>query len=249
MSWLSGLFGGGSDANPYKAAMGYLNQIPGVAHQYYDPYIERGNQAMDTLGGAYQDALGGEGAPLPGQLTDYFTQMARDPGAYQSMLGSSFQASPGYQWNVDQQLDAQNRALAAGGMLGSPEHVQLNSQLASNLANQEYDNYFARQLGIAGTGLTGLQNQQNTGLGGFENFSNMGFNANNVLAQSLMDNLVNQARTAAGEAQDRRQRHSGLFGGILGLGGKLLGMPSDKKADTSKRGYASALLTGLGGVL
>src|SRR3990167_9540646 len=39
MSWLSSLFHGGNSKNPADAAMPYLNQVPGVSHQGYDPYI------------------------------------------------------------------------------------------------------------------------------------------------------------------------------------------------------------------
>ena len=40
MSWLSDFFKGGK--NPADSAMPFLNQIPGMEKQYYDPFINYG---------------------------------------------------------------------------------------------------------------------------------------------------------------------------------------------------------------
>jgi hypothetical protein len=57
MSWLSKALGLSSSQNPANAAQPYLQQIPGVGHQNYDPYIQQGQQAGQTLQGEYGKAI------------------------------------------------------------------------------------------------------------------------------------------------------------------------------------------------
>lgn len=223
MSFLSNIFGGSKRTNPYKAGMPYLQQVPGVVGRYYNPYIQMGDTGRDLMG----DLQGQFSGLLPGsQLGDIFRSMATDPASFQSQLGAGFQASPSYQFDRDQQLDAQSRALAAGGMLGSPEHTQMAQELANNLANREFGNYLGRQLGILGAGLSGLQRQQQLGLGGLQDLMttglNMGFGASDRAAQTLVDNLMQQANFAAGQAHDRRNREQGALGTALGVFSKPL---------------------------
>jgi len=56
MSILSKLFGGGGK-NPMDAANQYLNQIPGVAHQGYDDYINQGKDASGKTKSQYEDMM------------------------------------------------------------------------------------------------------------------------------------------------------------------------------------------------
>jgi len=49
MSWLSHALGISSSQNPANAAQPYLNQIPGVGHQYYDPYIQHGQNPGEFM--------------------------------------------------------------------------------------------------------------------------------------------------------------------------------------------------------
>ena len=44
-SGVGGLFNWLSASNPSDAANPYLEQMPGVAHQYMDPYVNQGNRA------------------------------------------------------------------------------------------------------------------------------------------------------------------------------------------------------------
>lgn len=257
MSIFSNLFGGSHHTNPYKAAVPYLEQVPGALTQYYDPYVQlgqQGQQLQPELADDYRGLLSGFQAGLDPQLSQQYSSMAMDPNAYYSSLASGFQGTPfqedpGYQWNLDQQLQAQNQAMAAGGMTGSPQHQQLASQLASNIANQQYGNwqnrqdqlfrdYIGNQLGIAGAGLSGLQSQQQTGIGrgmqlgqlGLQGLANLasqdlgyGYGASTGLGQRMADYWGQRAGLASGQAQDLRQRQQGILGGALGLGSKLIG--------------------------
>ncbi len=79
MSWLSDFFSGGK--NPADAAMPYLNQIPGMEKQYYDPFINRGNEAANTL-------------------TPQFNQMSSDPAQFLEGLMGKYQPSRSYRPNA-----------------------------------------------------------------------------------------------------------------------------------------------------
>lgn len=212
MGFFGDLFGGGK-ANPYKQAAPYYEQIPGQLHQYYDPYVEMGGTGREQMGDLYQQ----------------YGAMAQDPGTYQAQLGAGFQADPGYQWNLDQQLQAQNQAMAAGGMSGSPQSQQFAQQLAGNLADQQYQKYLQNQMGIAGTGLQGQQ-----GIAG-KNLQ-FGFGASDQMAQNMQDYLYNRGNLAAGRAQDYRNRLQGGIGAGLGLGGSGGGLGSSLMSGLSTLG-------------
>ena len=49
---LKGLFGS-TKGNPANSAMPYLNQIPGIGHQYFDPYVQQGQQVAPNLQAQY----------------------------------------------------------------------------------------------------------------------------------------------------------------------------------------------------
>lgn len=201
MGFFNELFGGGR-ANPYKAGAKYMSQIPGQLHQYLDPYIGMGETGREQMG----------------QLGEDYRGMFDDPAAYQARLGAGFQEDPGYDWNLDQQLQAQNQAMAAGGMSGSPQSQQFAQELASHLANKQFQQYLQNQAGIAGTGLQGMQGLADTNV-------RSGYGASGQMAQNMQDYLYNRSNLAGAQAQDYRNRLQGGAGSILGLGSSLLGGP------------------------
>lgn len=68
-----------------------------------------------------------------------------------SQLQDAYQASPGYGFARDEALSAAQRAASAGGMAGSPQHMQQNMQIASGLASQDYNNWANRAYDAAKT--------------------------------------------------------------------------------------------------
>lgn len=197
-STIGGLIGGLNYKNPGDPAMGYLNQIPGAMGQYYNPYIQTGNRAMGTLENTYN-------------------QLLQDPSQIMNKIGGSFQASPGYQYNVNQATNAANQAAAAGGMLGTPQEQQQLAQTVSGLANQDYYNYLNNALGLYGQGLGGLQG-----------LNQMGYGASGNMAQSLKDVLESQANLSYAAQQAENERNAGqggLWGSLAGgLGGMAAGL-------------------------
>lgn len=156
MAAFGGLFGGstqGSQAGMSNAllqaiasgqAQGALNENYGNAKKnyetnYYDPYSSAGSGAL----GMYQNALG-----LKGPEGNKTAQ-------------SAFQVSPGYQFAMDQGVQALDRSAASKGMYGSGNNAIALTQFGQGLANQEYTNWLSGLSGLSNTGLTAAAGQTN----------------------------------------------------------------------------------------
>jgi len=189
MSWLSNLFGGGK--NPADAAMPYLNQIPGQTQQYQQPYFDAGKNM------------------LPG-LQDQYGKLMNDPGGRMNDIGKSFQESPGFKFAMQQAMQGGNHAAAAGGMAGSPQHEQQNMQMATDLGNQEYNNWMDKALGMYGQGLNGGQTM-----------ANQGQQAGQSMADMIAQTLAQQGNLAFQGQRQKNQNQNDLFGGAFKAAGSL----------------------------
>ena len=67
---------------------------------------------------------------------------------------NAFQASPGYQYQVQQATDAAQRSAASSGILGSGSTLAAVTALGSNLANQQYANWRSSLSGLGTQGLS-----------------------------------------------------------------------------------------------
>lgn len=190
MSMWDDLFSSGG-SNPAKAGMPYLQQIPETISPYYNPYINLGK------------------AQVP-QLEHQYHSLMRNPGGVENRIGAGYQESPGYQFSVQQALDASNNAAAAGGMAGSPQHEQQNQQLATNLADQDYYKYLENALRLYGQGLQGSQGLFNTG-----------YMSSDALAKALAQNLYSQAGMEYAGQANKNASTQGILGGLLGAGTSL----------------------------
>ncbi|MFA6080761.1 MAG: hypothetical protein WC753_04795 [Candidatus Gracilibacteria bacterium] len=186
---LGSLFGGGD--NPYDAGKSYYNKIPDTIKPYFDPYISAGKDAM-------------------GQVQGQYGNLINDPNAMYNKLGSGYQQSPGYQWQVGQGMNAVNNAAAAGGMLGTPQHQQNAAQMTQGIANQDFNNYLGHMLGLYGSGLSGMSG-----------INQMGYNASTGLAGLLGSNLMNQGNMAISSQAAQNQSQGSQFGNIIGGLGTL----------------------------
>lgn len=164
---------------------------------YYDPY----SQATQGAPGMQANALGLNGA------------------AGNEAATNAFQSGPGYQFALDQGLQAIDRNAASRGMLSSGNNTQDILKYSQGLANQEYGNWQNRlgdfsQMGLSSAaGQTGRQNslaQLDYGYGQDQAgvYSNT---ANNI--SSLLKPQQQQQQSGIGSA----------IAGGLNLGGSLLG--------------------------
>lgn len=178
--------------NPADAAMGDISKIPGATQGYYDPYIKAGQGALSQLEGQYGNLL-------------------KDPGGLMNQIGQSYQKSPGFDFQLKQALQAASNAAAAGGLAGSPQHEQQSMQLANNLANQDYNSWISRALGLYGQGLQGEQDLYHTG-----------YDASGSMANILKDTLAKQAELKY-QGQDAANKHQAQAGSIWDTVGSLAG--------------------------
>lgn len=174
--------------NPADQASKTLGQIPGAAKNAYDPYINAGMGALPQLQDQYKSLLG-------------------DPGSALNKIGQGYQQSPGFDFQVKQALKAAGNAAAAGGMAGSPQHQYQNEEVATGLANQDYNNWLSKALGLYGQGLSGQQDLYKTGYGASSN-----------MAQSVQDALAKQAELQykGQDAANQHQATGGSFWNSLG---------------------------------
>jgi hypothetical protein len=177
--------------NPADSAMPYLNGIQGQMGQYYNPYIQMGNNAINPL-------------------MQQYSSLMNDPSAKMNQIGASFQQSPGYQFNMNQAMAGSNSAAAAGGMLGTPQNQQQDATLAHNLSNQDYSQYMDRGVGMYNQGLQGMNGMMQTG-----------YNASNQMAQALANSMMSQAGMAYAGANNQNAANQGMLGNLASLAGGI----------------------------
>lgn len=146
-----------------------------------------------------------------------------DPGFYQNQLKnlvtnpSSFQGTPGFQFALNQGLNAVNRSNSA--MRGSGNALAALTNYGTGLANQDYSQYLG-QLGQ----LSGQEQNYDLGLAGVNNTAqgnaNQLFlgemNAGNQVNKNNQDFALGQGQLALGNKQANNQFTLGQ--GQLGLG-------------------------------
>lgn len=194
--------------DPAKKGHKYLDKIPDTIKPYYDPYIQAGTGALGTA-------------------QEEYNKLLQDPGAMLNQMGQGYQQSPGFQFALQQALQGSGHAQAAGGMAGSPQHEQQNMDIATQLANQDYNRYLQNVLGLYGAGL-----------GGVGGLTQLGYGASNELANSLGQNLMNKAGLSYAGQANQNQMTGGLLGNFLGS--------NFNPWDTNNQGGASGGLAGVG---
>lgn len=205
--------------NPANATKKYLNQIPGIYGQYLNPYINNGNQAFGYL----QNYMN-RGNTAGDLSLGAFSGLVNNPAQFMNQLGSTFQRSPGYNWEANQALQSANRASAAGGMAGSPAEQQQIAGVTGQLANQDYYNYLNHVMSLFGTGLSGLQGISDQGLNSSQGIYNTGFNASNDIANSLAQLYANQGNLAYAGTQNQNNSFLGGLGGLAAGIGQLFSL-------------------------
>ena len=203
--------------NPANAANPYLNDIPGQMNSIYGPWINQGMNATQP----YQQGGQWAGGQLQGQLGN----LMNNPTGMFNQWGSTYQSSPGYNWEVGQSMMGVNNAAAAGGMAGSPEEQQNMASTVGNLANQNYWQYINEAGNLYGQGLQGAQNMYGIGAQTANNMYSTGANMAGQYGNALNTNLENQANLNYAGQINQNQMQQGLYGAIAqGVGGLFAGM-------------------------
>ncbi len=194
MSWLSKLFGGGGEnANPMNDANQYLNQIPGVAHQGYDDYINQGKDASGKTKTAYED-------------------MMNDPTGFINKLMEGYKPSEGYQFQKEQLTKELGNTAAAGGVAGTPMDQMNQGQGVQKLLSGDMQQFLQNVLG-----------RYDKGLEGEEGVATRGYDASGKLTDALGGALNQQGGLAFQNAQANNAQNNADKKGIWDIFGKALG--------------------------
>jgi hypothetical protein len=163
-------------------------------------------------------------------FTDLLSSSSKGANAYANATGvngapgnaqavSDFQASPGYQFSLDQGLQAIDRGAASRGMVTSGNTLAAEQNYGTGLANQQYQQYVQNlqpYLGQQTSAATGAASV-NMGEG---NALNTSYGNQGNLAYNTQAGIGNAQ--AAADVADQNASNS-FLGGVLNLGSKLLG--------------------------
>lgn len=200
MSWLKKLLGGGYSSSPMDAANQYLNQIPGVGHQGYDPYINSGLDAS-------------------GRTKNQYEALMSDPTAFINKLMEGYKPSEGYQFQKGQLTKDMSNTAAVGGVAGTPMDQLNQAEQIQGLLGKDMQQFLQNVLGAF-----------NTGLEGEEGIANRGYDASRNLTDLLGGALNQQGGLAFQNQQQKNKSRNdmwSMFGKALGagVGGYLGGVP------------------------
>jgi len=148
------------------------------ARGHFQPFYDQGTKAWQLAG----DATGVNGAD----------GYARAQG--------SFQATPGYQWNVDQNMKAVTGQQAALGELLSGNTLAALQNRGNQLANQEYGSWYDRVAGQAGVGYNAAERMADIGARLGAAAGQYGQNVSGVYGQGALAKAGIYGDTAAKQA-------------------------------------------------
>ena len=198
-----------------QQSQNYLTQRIAQEGQNVSPYLSAGSAATNNLANLLAPG---------GQLTQQF-------GQFQAPTDVTMQNDPGYQFRIQQGINAlQNSAAARGGLLstGTAKNLLDYSQGA---ASQEYQNVYNRALQGYQTNFNTFNTQQNElynrlfgvsqlGAGTATNLNAVQQQGTNALANSLMGTAQLQGQDLMGGANAAA---AGTVGGTNALVGGLTG--------------------------
>jgi hypothetical protein len=218
MGFLGTLFGGEAEADAANKNKLLYQGYGNTGQQYLKDTYGQGRADLGQAVGAY--------APLAalGQQYNQAGTLNLDALGVNGPEGNAratqaFQVGPGYQFAVDQGMDALNRRRAAGGMLNSGNADVDAIRFGQGTANQEYQNWLKNLQGYAGMGLQatgGAAAGQAAGYGGLANLAQTyGQNQTNLLGNVVSGTANANNTEAAGQATGAKT--------LLGLGQSVLG--------------------------
>lgn len=236
--------GGGSGSNPSAPSGGGLNlsgvggnvptgSTPNSLQQSSTPigstigYQNPGsvnNTGMVGYGGVGNGSSGGQAGVLQmnhANPQDSLSQYKNTPGYQLLNAPGAYQASPGYQYAMDQALGQVQNGASAHGMLESGAVLKSMQQTASGLAQQDYGNWWNRQnqlygdyqnrlQGLAG-GPTGSQDAMTTGANSAQANLQTGSNLGSLFGNqgtSGMGGIINTAAAQSGNMINAGQQQA-----------------------------------------
>lgn len=119
-------------------------------------YLDKALPKSEAALGSSKATLAGLGTKYGAGSNLYLDALGANGPEGQARATGTFQAGPGYQWNVDQALDQTARKGAASGMLMGGNTLTALQDRAGNLANQEYQNWLGNLRATIAPEVTGV---------------------------------------------------------------------------------------------
>lgn len=203
--WSGKLFGskgkGGEDPKSY------LDQITEQDKSYYDPYLQRGTAAYNTMDPILQN-------------------MSKDPASYLQRVMDQYSSSPMYQGQKNEAMNVLGKAAASGGYQGNLGSLANQTGLEASLKGPAMQDWFNNVLGVQQQGLGGQMDIYGKGYGAAEN---MASDISNVLGTKGSLEFQNQ--------RNQQQTKNDIMSSIAGMGGMFGGMLSGGGSSGSPYSY------------
>ena len=174
------------------------------------PWVTAGTGAINTLSGLL--------------VPDSSGKFATDPT-------NALRATPGYQWDVSQGVNAMDLSAAKQGLLLSGAQQKGLQAFGTGLADQTYQNYLTNLFGVSGAGQNAVTGANAAGT----NYASQVTQNNQTLAQAQAQNATNQ--------YNAKQSGYNSIGSLIGMGAGILAAPFT--GGTSLIGSGISALSGL----
>lgn len=215
MEYINAAIAGERENDP-RFAEHFTKQIPGIGKQYYEPFINAGQQAQ-------------------GLSSEQYNKMSANPKDYLDELVSGYKPSQGYQFREKRALDAARNSAAQGGLSGTYNDQHDQSQMVNDMMGGDIQQYLANVLGIQGGGLAGQERTIDRGFNASGNLANylgnamgnragLAYGRENTENQNALNYQNDQRDYAAAEKANNMQMLGSIFGGMgdmFGGGGGL----------------------------
>lgn len=201
MGWWSDLTGGsaakaatGAAADTYKKQQGAVSNLLGYADDY-----------QGDMSGVYNPFLQtGYGA------NDALSRLIADPSSVRSL--------PGYQFDMDEGVNALDRSAGSRGLLKSGRAAKDLMRFGTGLADKTYGDQISRLMGVTtgvgGMGASGTAQGLTGALGARQNASSFDFNS----APTVGQGQIAAANAKAQGTQNLFNTGANLFGKLLSFG-------------------------------
>lgn len=186
-----------------------LRKLEGKGMKYLDEGKTGALGSLDAAAGVYQPLQDKYGAGT----NLYLDSLGVNGAAGNQNAVNAFQTGPGYDFAVNQSLDALDRRAASRGMLASGNNTLDTLSTVNGLANQEYGNWQNRL-----AGLISPEMQAATGVAG-ANTNKAGVYTQDAMNRvNLSSNVANGMNSSATQGANAQMQASG---NALGLGMQL----------------------------
>ncbi len=195
--------------NPAINAMPYLNQIPQIGQEAYNPFIQSGRQAE-------------------GMTNPIYGEMAQNPSQFLNEMQRNYTPSEGYKFKEREMTRAAQNSAAQGGFAGTRNDQMGQADLVRGLLGEDMQQYLGNVSALRQAGLQGQEGRIGRGFesaGSLADYlaSNLSQQGNMVFTGEGGENLLSN-QMAIQNAMNRASRRNAMLGALGNAGAGLFGM-------------------------